>query len=141
MKPVKFVKTDNGLKNVSLATTLVHNNGHTFAGDTSGATVLYSNGEDSLTLFEAIKLIVKPIKNYSISLPNGGFIDPSIIGTTFISPKSGCLLVIGINSKPLCIFESSEFKDLVGLLGVLSAHLLSVTQGRPGASIQWDDFK
>lgn len=139
-KPI-FVSTSNGVKNVSLSSSIIYNDGFTLALDPKCNAICFEKGDESMALFERLKKVVKSTKGYSIVLDNGSFIDPSAIAEIFISPKSGHLLITGLNGKLLCMLKSTDFNDLDGLLSELSSCLLAMAEGEPVAAIQWADFK
>lgn len=140
MKPT-FIPTANGLKNVSLVSSVIHEDGYTLALDRQCNVLCFEKNEGALALFDTLTQSLKPAKDYSLTFENGSFIDPAIIAEVFISPKSGHLLITGINSKLLYMLKSTTFSNLNDLLVTLSDHLMAVSNGKPADAIQWNSFK
>lgn len=141
MKKPTFVPTSNGVKNVSSVSSLMHDDNFTLGLDLKCNVVFFEKGEAASAMFETLQQAIKPVKDYTIVLENGGFIDPAIIADIFISPKTQHLLITGVNGKLLTMFESTVFSNLGGLLGELSARLMAIGAGKPVAAIQWAEFK
>lgn len=136
-----FVPTSNGMKNVSMATSIIYEDGFTLALDSKCNVVCFDKSDNAKELFQRLKKIVKPTSNFSLLLENGSFIYPSVISEIFISPKSGNLLIIGINKKLLHMFKSSEFNHLDDLLTALSERLSSLSESKSITEVNWSDFK
>lgn len=139
MKPT-FIPTENGLKNVSLASSVIHGDGYTLALDGQCNVLCFEKNEGALAMFEMLTQSLQPVKHYSLTFENGGFIDPAIISEVFISPKSGHLLITGTNSKLLYMLKSTAFSNLNDLLEALTAHLMAVSHCKPAEAIQWSSF-
>ncbi|NAW77567.1 MULTISPECIES: hypothetical protein [Vibrio] len=139
-KPI-FVSTTNGVKNVSLSSSIIYDDGFTLALDPKCNAICFEKGDDSLALFERLKKVVKPTKGHSIILDNGSFIDPSVIAEIFISPKSSNLLITGTNGKLLYMFKTTDFSRLDFLLDELSKRMMVIGDGEPVTPIEWADFK
>jgi len=141
MKKPTFISTENGVKNVSRASSVIHEDGFTLALDPSSNVVCFEKDDGESILFERLKNVIKPVSNSSIVLDNGSFIDPTIIAEIFLSPKTGHLLITGLNNKLLCMFKSDDFSNLDELLQELSNNLVAVSEGHAMTAIQWVDFK
>lgn len=141
MAPIPFIATQNGVKNVSSVGSLIHDENFTLGLDLKCNVICFEKGEAASAMFEQLQRALKPVKDYSIVLENGGFIDPSIIAEIFISPKTNHLLITGVNGKLLYMFNSTVYTNLDGLLSELSDRLMAVGAGKPVAVIQWADFK
>ncbi|EDM69285.1 hypothetical protein PE36_07352 [Moritella sp. PE36] len=140
IKPL-FIRTSNGILNASAGTTVVHFEDATLILDAQCRKIIFDNSEKSHELFEKAKQRVKPQKDYSIVLENGGFIDVRIIKNTFVSPKTGHLLVIGLNERPLCIFDKEQYSDISGLSDAITDVLIDISDDKKVSAIQWAEYQ
>lgn len=136
-----FIRSSNGIVNASKATTLVHAENTTLVLDAQCRKITFDNSEAALTLFEKVKLRVKPLSDYAIVLENGSFIDARIILNTFISPKTGNLILIGLNERPLCIFDKEQYSDISGLSDAIADVLMDISDEKKVSAIDWAAYQ
>jgi len=136
-----FVRTSNGIVNASAGTTAVHSEGVTVLFDMQCRQIIFDNSDKSSELFEKVKQRVKPSKDYAIVLENGGFIDARIIKEAFESPKTGHLLVIGLNERPLYIFDKEKYSDISGLSDAIADVLIDISDDKKVSAIEWAAYQ
>lgn len=136
-----FIRNGNAVINASAATTLTHNGDFTLLLDDKCKKVAFEQGESSAALFERVKKAIKPHEKYALKLENGGFIDARVISTVFVSPKTGNLVIVGLNDRPLCVLDAKTFSDLDGLTEVILDALVSVGEGEKFPAIEWSAYK
>lgn len=139
-KPL-FFRTSNGIVNASAATTVVHSEGTTLLLDAKCRKIIFDNSEKSSELFDKVKARVKPSKDYAIVLEGGGFIDARVIKEAFVSPKTGHLLVIGLNERPLYTFDEEKYSDISGLSDAISDVLMGISDGNKVSAIEWAAYQ
>ena len=139
-KPV-FFRTPNGIVNASAATTVVYSKKTTLLLDALCRKIIFDKSDKSFELFEKVKQRVKPSKDYSIVLENDGFIDARIIKNTFISPKTGNLLVIGLNEHPIYIFDKEKYSDISGLSDAIADVLIDISDDKKVSAIEWAAYQ
>ncbi|UJZ95012.1 hypothetical protein IHC87_06615 [Photobacterium damselae subsp. damselae] len=136
-----FIRDGQSVVNASTATTLTHNGDFTLLLDSKCKKVAYISGDSASAVFEKAKKVVRVNTKYALKLENGGFIDARIISTAFVSPKTNNLVIVGINDRPLGIFDANEFSDLTGLTEVILDGLVSVSEGKSMPTIDWSAYK
>ncbi|EIJ0947435.1 hypothetical protein LH710_003328 [Vibrio vulnificus] len=136
-----FIRNGNAVVNASTATTLTHNGDFTLLLDDKCQKVAFDQSEGASELFERVKNAIKPHEKYALKLENGGFIDARIISTVFVSPKTGNLVIVGLNDRPLCVLDAKTFSDLDGLTEVILDALVSVGEGEKFPAIEWSAYK
>lgn len=139
-KPL-FVRTSNGIVNASAGTTAVHSEGVTVLFDMQCRQIIFDNSDKSSELFDKVKQRVKPSKDYAIVLEDGGFIDARIIKEAFESPKTGHLLVIGLNERPLYIFDKEKYSDISGLSDAIADVLIDISDDKKVSAIEWAAYQ
>lgn len=136
-----FIRNGNAVVNASNATTLTHNGDFTLLLDKQCQKVVFEQSENAGELFERAKKVIKPHEQYGFLLENGGFIDARVISTVFVSPKTGNLVVVGINERALCILDGETFADLDGLTEAILEALVCVGEGEKFPEIDWLAYK
>ncbi|MEZ8694363.1 hypothetical protein AB4589_12115 [Vibrio sp. 10N.222.49.A3] len=136
-----FVRNGNDIVNAGSSTTLVHTGELTFALDSQGEQTIFDKSESSFALFEKVRNRVNPSKKFAIVLENGGFVDARIIKNVFESPKTGNLILIGLNGRPVCIFDKEVYSDIEGLADALADVLMDISEGKTVASIEWTAYQ
>lgn len=136
-----FIRNGNAVVNASTATTLTHNGDFTLLLDDKCQKVAFDQSEGASELFERVKKSIKPHDTFGLVLDNGGFIDARIISTVFVSPKTGNLVIVGLNDRPLCVLDAKTFSDLDGLTEVILDALVNVGEGEKFPAIEWSAYK
>jgi len=139
-----FFKTENGVKSVNSATSLINSGEHTVALNNTGGVVIHDKSNTSAKIFDDLKTTLKSKinKRSSLVLNDGGFIDISIIAEAYISPKSGSLLITSIKDGNLIyLFDSEEYSNLTGLRDVLSNTLMEFDGTTALNAIDWASFQ
>ncbi|MCG7584948.1 hypothetical protein [Photobacterium sp. OFAV2-7] len=136
-----FIRDGQSVINAATATTATNNGDFTLLLDHKCQKLAFKQGEGAGELFERVKKAVKPNEQYALVLENGGFIDARVISTAFVSSKTGNLVVVGTNDRPLCVFDTDTFSDLDGLADVILDALVSVGEGVNMPKIDWTSYK
>ncbi|CAK2880971.1 hypothetical protein [Vibrio tasmaniensis] len=136
-----FIRNGNSVVNASTATSLTHNGDFTLLLDEKCQKVAFDQSEKAPELFERVKKAIKPHDKYGLVLDNGGFIDTRVISNVFVSPKTGNLVMVGLNERPLCVLDAKTFSDLDGLIEVILDALVSVGEGEKFPAIEWSAYK
>lgn len=136
-----FIRNGNSVVNASTATTVTHNGDFTLLLDEKCQKVAFDQSEKASELFERVKKVIKPHDKYGLALDNGGFIDARVISNVFVSPKTGNLVMVGLNERPLCVLDAETFSDLDGLTEVILDALVSVGEGEKFPKVEWSAYK
>lgn len=136
-----FIRNGNSVVNAATGTTLTNNGEFTLLLDDKCQKVAFDQSEEATELFERVKKAIKPHEKYGFVLDNGGFIDARVISTVFVSPKTGNLVMVGMNDRPLCVLDAKTFSDLDGLIEVILDALVSVGEGEKFPEIEWSAYK
>ncbi|HBC3521309.1 TPA: hypothetical protein ACVU5T_003396 [Vibrio parahaemolyticus] len=137
-----FVRSKLGVANVFGGKTVLPSEDLLLILGARGNLIVAESGGEADALFKQVSKKMKPEKNKCFMLESGGWIHADTVGSAFISPKSGALLMTVVNSDNLlAMFTPEEFSDLEGLRDAITEALLTYSEGNDLPKIAWSDFK
>ncbi|EJG1819697.1 hypothetical protein BS056_RS22290 [Vibrio parahaemolyticus] len=137
----KFVRDGSQVVNVAGAATLTCSDKYLLLLNKNGEKMLFREGDGIAELFEEFKKVIKPDSEYGLVLDDGGFIDLRAVSTVFESPKTGNLVVLSNDNRPLCVLPKETYKDIEGLSDQLMDALVNVSPGKRITKIDWEAYK
>ncbi|HBC3361505.1 TPA: hypothetical protein ACVU5C_004504 [Vibrio parahaemolyticus] len=137
-----FIRTKSGVANIFGGKTVLPSDELLVVLGAKGNLIAAESGEHAEELFKQVSKKMQPEKNKCFMLESGGWIHVDTVGSAFISPKSGALLMTVVNSDNLlAMFTPEEFSDLEGLRDAITEALLTYSEGNDLPMITWSDFK
>jgi len=137
LNKAKFVRDGSQLVNIAGALTMTCNDKYLLLLNKQGKKILYKDGDGVLETFDKFKKEIKPDQAYGLVLDNGGFIDVRSVANVFVSPKTGNLVIVSHDERPLCVLSKSEYTDLDGLVSQVMDALEDVDGKKKISKIDW----
>jgi len=137
----KFVRDGLQVINVATATTMTCTAKYLLLLDQNGKKLFFRDGEGLDALFSDFKKSLKPDETYGLVLDNGGFIDLRCVANVFVSPKTGNLVVMSNDERPLCVLLKEVYKDLDGLANKLMDVMVELSPKNKIEKIDWEAYK